>query len=341
VLGGQDHLARNADFPYGTAEIEIVRRREDTASFPNELPETGAIMTFAIGDIFHIVHTCPDVRVAEPWYRDHLGAREASPMTYLDIEKRWAVFLDVAGVVLEPMSVDPFKEGDRLTPIQRFVSTFGYRWHSLAYFVDGLPGLYDRLRDAGVRMFKTGGGPVGEGPLPENAGAIWTHPRDTFGLIEFAGVHPVRHELPEESPDKGSGPPSARALGIRGLACVTYVPRDMDAARRFYVDTLGGSEIGRREWPWYGSESLYVRLGRSTVVELARPCTDAGVASADLQGSSDVLHAATLAVDDVAALAKHLTNGGIGVMHHGPDLVINPADGFGATLRFTEQPPGR
>ena len=175
-------------------------------------------MSFEIGDIFHIVHTCPDVDAASAWYGQHLGGVEASPKTYLDIEKRWAVFVDIGGIVLEPMSVLPLEEGQRPTPMQRFKQNFGNRWHSLAYYVDGLAELHARLLDAGVRMFKTGGGPIPEGPLAANAGAIWTHPRDTFGLIEFAGVQPVRHA-------KGGSPSPAEELGILGLACITLLPR--------------------------------------------------------------------------------------------------------------------
>jgi catechol 2,3-dioxygenase-like lactoylglutathione lyase family enzyme len=293
-------------------------------------------MSFEIGDIFHIVHTCPDVNDAEPWYRTRLGAAEASPKTYLDIERRWAVFMDLAGVVIEPMSVDPLKEGERPTPIQRFVGNFGYRWHSLAYYVDGLPGLHARLRDAGVRMFKTGGGPVGEGSLPPNAGAVWTHPRDTFGLIEFAGVKPVRHQIPEAADNAVS----ARGLGIRGLASITIVPRDMPAARRLYEDVLGGTVIGDRHWDWYGTDSVYVKLGRSTVVEIAHPFSDSSPASADFSSGGDVLHAVTLAVDDLDILAGHLTDGGVQIAREGHDLYIQPGSAFGAMLRFTERPVG-
>jgi len=289
-------------------------------------------MGFEIGEIFHIVHTCADVGAAAPWYKQHLGGIEAAPKTYLDIERRWAMFVDIAGVVIEPMSVDPLMEGQKLTPIQRFVQNFGYRWHSLGYYVDGLPDLHERLRSAGVRMFKTGGGPVPEGPLAENAGAIWTHPRDTFGLIEFSGVHPVRHA-------RGAEPSPAEQLGIRGLACITLLPRDVNAARHLYEDVLGGTMIGERHWEWYGTDILYVRLNPSTVIELAHPISEQSRAAADMQSGGDVLHAVTFAVDAVDRLAAQLNRGGVQTSGDGADLVIDPASAAGATLRFTQQPP--
>lgn len=288
-------------------------------------------MGFEIGDIFHIVHTCPDVDAATSWYQRNLGGVEASPKTYLDIERRWAVFVDLGGVVLEPMAVVPLEEGQRPTPMQRFAQTFGYRWHSLAYYVDGLPELHARLQAAGVRMFKTGGGAVPEGPLAHDAGAIWTHPRDTFGLIEFAGVHPPRHA-------KGDGPSPAERLGIRGLACISLLPRDPSAARRLYEDVLGGTVVGERHWEWYGTDSLYVRLGKGAVVELAHPIGDGGRAAADMASGGDVLHAVTLLVDRVDRLATHLEGEGVKISRNGPDLVIDAVDATGALLRFTEQP---
>ncbi|MGE0542832.1 MAG: VOC family protein [Dehalococcoidia bacterium] len=295
-------------------------------------------MGFEVGEIFHIVHTCADVRAVDPWYRRTLGAVEAAPMTYLDIERRWAVFVNVAGVVLEPMSVDPLDQGARPTPIQRFVANFGYRWHSLAYYVDGLPALFNRLSEAGVRMFKTGGGAITEEHLPATSGAIWTHPRDTFGLIEFAGVRPTRHQQPEPFEGEGSTT-TASSLGIRGLACVTYVPRDLDAARHLYETVLGATVVGERHWDWYGTDSIYLQFGKSTVVELARPFTDQSRAAADLDNGGDVLHAVTFAVDNVGVIARHLSTNGINVEQHGGDLVVSPADTFGAVFRFTERPP--
>jgi catechol 2,3-dioxygenase-like lactoylglutathione lyase family enzyme len=286
---------------------------------------------FEIGDIFHIVHTCPDVDAATAWYQRHLGGIEASPKTYLDIEKRWAVFVDLGGIVLEPMSVLPLDEGQRPTPMQRFAQNFGYRWHSLACYVDGLPDLYARLRAAGVRMFKTGGGPVADGPLSPDAGAVWTHPRDTFGLIEFAGVHPLRHE-------RGGDPTPAEQLGIRGLACITLLPRDISAAHSLYEDVLGGVIVGERRWEWYGTESIFLRLGRSAVVELAQPIGDGGRAAADMASGGDVLHAVTLRVESVDRLAEHLAASGVNVARNGPDLVIDAEAATGALLRFTEQP---
>jgi catechol 2,3-dioxygenase-like lactoylglutathione lyase family enzyme len=183
------------------------------------------------------------------------------------------------------------------------------------------------------------GGSFGDQPLPAKAGAIWTHPRDTFGLIEFAGVRPVRHQQPPPSSGDSESTPRASQLGIRGLTCVTSVPRDLDAARHFYETVLGGTVIGKRHWEWYGTDSIYVKLGRSTVAELARQFLDRSPAAADLKGGGDRLHAVTFAVDDVGAIARHLSSGGIRTMQNAGDLMIDPADSFGATLRFTEQFP--
>ena len=96
--------------------------------------------------------------------------------------------------------------------------------------------------------------------------------------------------------------------------------------------------VGERHWEWYGTDSIFVKLGKSAVVEIAQPIDQGGRAAADMAGGGDVLHAVTLRVSDVGRLEQHLAAGGVKSARNGPDLVVDAADAQGALIRFTEHP---
>jgi hypothetical protein len=89
--------------------------------------------------------------------------------------------------VIEPSKVPE----DQQAPLPRFRNRFGQHFHSLAWYVD-VPDqrpLFDRLRAAGVRIAKPGGGMFDDGDDVVIGNTIFTHPKDTFGQIQFEGLN--------------------------------------------------------------------------------------------------------------------------------------------------------
>src|SRR4029434_9318703 len=84
--------------------------------------------------------------------------------------------------VLEPMTparVEPLRNPS----VKRFHERFGQHAHSIAWYVDDVRAISASLDDAGFRLFNVVGKQV---KPPDKASAVWTHPRETPGQLEFA-----------------------------------------------------------------------------------------------------------------------------------------------------------
>ena len=278
-----------------------------------------------IGDLYHIFYTCPDLSEAERWWCDVLGAHFYKELPYLDSEKRAASFLRLAGETLEPMSVDEPADAQSLTPVQRFVSKFGFRWHSLAWFTGDMPELYGRLEERGVRMFQPGGIPAAP-----DARAVFTHPRDTFVGLEFAPAGPDGKGGDAAAIAQADQPSPA---GVRELAWVTVLPRDRRAAVKFYVDVLAGTIVEESADPWLGTSSTYVKVG-PTVIEFAE-VLDQRPALGDGAGYRDVVHSLTFRVDDLDRVRSELESHGSALEADHAHLVTSPPSAPAARVGFT------
>jgi hypothetical protein len=95
---------------------------------------------------------------------------------------RDASLVAISDVVLEPMT--PARgEPLRNPSVKRFHERFGQHAHSIAWYVDDVHAISARLDDAGFRLFNLVGKQV---KPPHKASAVWTHPRETSGQLEFA-----------------------------------------------------------------------------------------------------------------------------------------------------------
>lgn len=289
-------------------------------------------MGFGIGRLFHVIHVTDDVDELDAWYGRVFGARRFLPRGFSPVEKRDASIVCIADVPMEPMAPAAV-DGAAHMPVGRFWRRFGRHLHSLAWYVDDIGGLYDRLVGAGVRVVTDGGAQLSGRP----AGSLFTHPRDTGTQLEFFGS--VMTADPRFHPGwDARWWARHHPLGIEGLAHVTVVTREPARLRDLYVDVLGGLPVGQRDVPATGARESYVLLG-DTVVAFALPTRPDTLAALDLARHGQVCHSVTFRVRDLAAVRRHLGAQGVGVAAADDDtLLADPADTFGAVLGFTTRP---
>jgi catechol 2,3-dioxygenase-like lactoylglutathione lyase family enzyme len=277
-------------------------------------------------DLHHLFFTAPDLAQAESWWIDELGATPYKQLPFLESEQRWASFVRLAGETIEPMQVAAPGPDRPLTPVQRFVERLGYRWHSIAWFTPDMAAIHDRLQAAGCRLFHGGGASAGDPNRP-----YFTHPRDTFVALEF---------LPS-TPD-GQGGESAEIaaadgtnhLGIRGLAWLTVVPHDRQAAIHFFERVLDAPTVWSGRDADTGTDSTFVRAGR-TLIELVDPESADG-----RHRETDVLHSVTFGVDDIASLRAGLGEDVLVLRETGTDLVVAPPFAADVRIGFTVREVG-
>ena len=220
--------------------------------------------------------------------------------------------------------------------MSKFRTRFGQHFHSLAWYTDegGIKPLFDQLRAMGVRVAKPGGGVWPEGDVDPGP-TIFTHPKDTFGQLEFVDVVNWKDKDPRFGP--GWDPTWHRdrhPLGIHRVSHFTTIVADLQRATALYEQALQGRVVQKASTP--DRDSVFVVVGSETVVELAQPTSPTGRLADDLASNGELPHACTFTVRDLDAVERHMAD--VGVPRRGAGrryLTLNPADCFNALYRFT------
>ena len=186
-----------------------------------------------IREFFHLIHIVDNEDEVDAFYDSLFNPQRFAPKHFFDHEKRWASLSMVSDLMLEVIEPSG-EEADLQMPLTRFRTRFGQHYHSLAWYVD--PGdvrpLFDDLRSAGVRIAKPGGGFFPDGDV-DPGNTIFTHPKDTFGQLEFEGKS--KHWL-QQDPRFQEGWQTdlwrEGPLGIERLSHITTVVRDLARARQ-------------------------------------------------------------------------------------------------------------
>jgi catechol 2,3-dioxygenase-like lactoylglutathione lyase family enzyme len=290
-----------------------------------------------IQEFFHLIQVVNDEDEADSFYDRLFAPDRFMPKHWSDGEKRWASLSMVSDLVLEV--VEPASsEADINSPLAKFRRRFGQHFHSYAWYVDpaDVGSISEWLRASGVRVAKSGGGLLAEGDVhPGNT--IYTHPKDTFGQLEFEGKGDHwRGRDPRFQPGWTPAPWRQGPLGIERLSHMTTVVQDLDRAKRFYEETLGAGAFLEEESAT--ARSAYVLVGFDTVIELAQPLSEGSRLAADLAAHGELPHSVTLRVADLAAAETHIEKLGVGVAdRRSESLTLEPADCFGAVWCFTER----
>ena len=136
---------------------------------------------FEIGRLFHLTHVVSDLDAVDRWY-DEVFSVTRFYNGYEELAGRDASLVAISDLVLEPMA--PARGRELKNPsVQRFQDRFGQHFHSIAWYVDDVEAISHRLDQHGLRLFNI----VGRQVAPnDRTAAIWTHPKETFGQLEFA-----------------------------------------------------------------------------------------------------------------------------------------------------------
>ena len=297
-----------------------------------------------IGDLFHVVHVVDDLPAAEAWYDrvfqpTYMFRRHDSPL-----DRRTASLVLIADLPAEPMTPHPGPEGEAGT-IGRFHRRFGQRLHSLAYYCDSVTEGFERFRSLGVRVTGDGGARLTEAP---ERGGIYTHPRDSFGLIELmeprvggSGGAPIGDSLGECYDPRllGTHDPGRWAdlpLGIRRTAFLTVLVDDLDRALQVY-------EVGLDAVPFHECDaprSVDLLVGASSVVRLAVP-EPGSIEAESMARDGAMIWSVSFEVRDVDAAREFLASVGVRTTEHDGGLSISAADAAGARYELVGVPvPG-
>jgi catechol 2,3-dioxygenase-like lactoylglutathione lyase family enzyme len=289
-----------------------------------------------IREFFHLMQIVDDFDDAEGRYQALLAPQVYAPKRWSDFDLRWASLANIGpDFVLEIM--EPSKQTEHLSsPLPKFYARHGEHLHSMAWFVDDddMTTLMERMRAWGVRVITPYEG-RSESADPEPMQTFFTHPKDTFGQMEFQSLSSDGHRDPHLGPDwSGAFWQDEHPLGLERMSHITTVVGDLDRASAFYEEVLDAPAFHREDGP--DRRSAFVMVGSEAVVELAQPTAATGRLGQDLADHGELPHAVTFKVADLAAVEKHLGAIGMGVAERADTtLVVEPADLSNAVVGFT------
>jgi hypothetical protein len=290
-----------------------------------------------IQEFFHLIHIVADEDEVDAFYDELFAPQRFTAKHWFDHEKRWASLSMVSDLMIEV--IEPSGEAAHSeAPLGRFRRRFGPHFHSFAWYVDpaGVRPLFERLRATGIRVAKPGGGMFPDGDV-DPGNTIFTHPKDTFGQIEFEGKRDHWEKTdPRFAPGWTVAPWRDGPLGIERLSHMTTAVKDLGPARALYEGPLGGTVF--HEESSAATRSAFVLVGVDTVIELAEPTDDDSRLARDLAANGELPHSATFKVRDLDAAERHIEKIGVAVSDRGADtLTLDPAGCFGAVWSFTER----
>jgi len=284
---------------------------------------------FTVGRLYHFTLVVDDLDAADRWYSTVFGARRIYRGRHAGAMRN-ASMLVIGDAVIELIEVDRSHEAAE-TPLGRFHARFGQRMHSIAMFVDSLGDAGETLHAAGVRMTDTLGRPISD-VRPDRT--IWTHPRDTIVMFEFAVVPPF-HFDPRLHPSWSDAYWRSGPLGILAISHATVLVADHDHGRRVFDDALKRDLIVRDTSS--GGGRLVYDLGPDLRVELLTPGPADSLEQRQLRLLGDGPFGYCLEVADLTAVERHLAAHGQPVTRRGSnELTIEPQYAHGTAVSFIE-----
>src|SRR5208337_2657121 len=159
--------------------------------------------------------------------------------------------------------------GAENSAIGKFHARYGQHFHSIAWYVDSVEETFNQLSRHHVRQVDMVGRPA-RGPFTKRNIAVWTHPKDTHGAIEFAQVEDFSIDVRLHPGWSAAFWRDTHPLGIERASHITVLVNDLGQGKSFFQDVLGGKLIHEEHTPGRKS-SAYVAVGEDTVVEVAQP----------------------------------------------------------------------
>jgi len=286
---------------------------------------------FTIGKLFHLTHVVDDLDAVDAWY-DDVFAVERFYRGYEKLAGREASLIAIGEVVLEPMM--PARVEELRNPsVKRFHDRFGQHFHSIAWYVDDVGAISDALHAEHLRMYNLVGKPV---VPPHEMTAIWTHPRETFGQLEFALYGDFLKD-PRFGPDWSADRWRQHPLGIEGASHIGVAVGNLANAIHLYCDVLGGTLIHEEEAAGR-KRSAFVAVGEDTVVELAEPLSSTTYEGLDIERNGDGIHSLVFRTNDLDRARDFLRTKGMHPEEVDADtVVLGPDQAFGMVFGFTQR----
>jgi catechol 2,3-dioxygenase-like lactoylglutathione lyase family enzyme len=280
---------------------------------------------FEIQQVFHVSHVVDDLDAAMAWYDDVFAPRV---WQHTELFGTQLALLVIGDTVLMPMSSGPSVASSPA----RFRERYGQHLHSLALYVDEPVEMIEHLRGMGLRLTGSSGQEL-EDPRDE----IWTQPRQSPVVLELFEPRESMEDPRHEADWSSSYWRTEHPLAIQG-AWYTVVADDVPAATAFFEGALHGKVVHESADTPVATQSRFVALGDSVVLELARPLDPDSGAASDLAAGT-TFHAVTFVVADLARAGEYVTGKGIRVTRPTDDVVVlDPADTLGVQFRLTASP---
>ncbi|MGO9451806.1 MAG: VOC family protein [Candidatus Binataceae bacterium] len=287
---------------------------------------------FKIGRLFHLTHVVSDLDAVDRWY-DEVFSVTRYYHGFAKAAGRNASLIAIGEIIMEPMSPANVPNLRNLS-VRRFHDRFGQHFHSIAFYADDVAEISTHLGKRGLRQWDVVGRPV---TPPNEKYAIWTHPKETHGQLEFAviGTNTIDPRLqPAWSSEFW---PRRHPLGIERASHITVVVRDLPAARQFYCDVLSAKVLDERETQGR-KRSAYVMVGEDTIIELAQPTSSGSPEADDLERNGEGVHSLTFKTKDLARAAEFLNSKGMRPEADGADSILLGKDqAFGMVIGFTQR----
>ncbi len=286
---------------------------------------------FKIGKLFHLTHVVNDLDAVDKWYDDVFSCKRFYK-GYEKLAGRDASLLVIGEVLMEPMT--PAKrENLRNLSVKKFHDRFGQHFHSIAWYVDDVEDISTRLDQANLRLFNIVGTQV---KPPHKMAAIWTHPKETPGQLEFALPGDFTKD-PRFEPAWSNELWCKHPLGILGASHIGVVVRELPAAKRLYCEVLGGTLMHEEEIQGR-KKSAFVAIGEDSVVELIQPHSPSSLEGRDLERNGEGVHSLIFKTSDLGKARDFLK-----AKHHQPEpdgadsIVLGPDQAFGMVFGFTQR----
>jgi len=287
---------------------------------------------FKIGKLFHLTHVVSDLAAVDQWY-DEVFAVTRYYRGYEKLAGRDASLIAIGEVVMEPMT--PARVANlQNQSVKKFHDRFGQHFHSIAWYVDDVKEISAQLDRHGLRLFNIVGKQVKPG---EESFAIWTHPKDTHGQLEFAAIGKYTIDPRLQPAWSNNFWRQQHPLGIERASHITAVVSDLPSAKRFYCDILGGKLIHEEETTGR-KRSAFVAVGEDTVVELAQPLSQTSPEGREMEGNGEGFYAVTFKTHDLPRANAFLKSKQLRPEPDGADsIVLGKDQAFGMVVGFTQR----
>lgn len=132
---------------------------------------------------------------------------------------------------------------------------------------------------------------------------------------------------------------------IRRIDHISIAVRDLNKARKFFIEDLGGRELFCAPVPEQKYRWTTIELGTSCFLELIDPLEKDGFLYRFLEKRGEGPHHITMQVDDIKKAHQTLEEKGIPTFGFGEpfpgwkEMYIHPKDAFGTLIQFAEFHP--